>query len=125
MKNKDQTQEIKKALLQGGLVFADRCSGKTKALAEILFEDSDAVVIVDNSFQSQTIKKYLLEKGLSYEAVKEKVVTAQFADKYLIEQRSNKNIYVDEWYLNSYRGYFKAAVTSLPFPVKVVKEDSL
>ena len=117
----DQTQEIKKALLQGGLVVADRCSGKTSALVEILLEDDDAIVIVGTESQSRRLKEGLLEKGLSYETVKEKIVPAQSAEKYLLNQRTNKNVYVDEWGRNPYKGHFKAAVTSFPFPVKVIK----
>lgn len=123
MEFKDCTKKIKEALLQGGLVVADRCSGKSRALAEILFEDDDAVVIVDNANQSEHIKKYLLEKGLSYEAVKDKVVSALYAEKYLQGAKTNKNVYVDEWFHNTYRGYFKAATTSFPFAVKVVKGE--
>src|SRR5271163_2604583 len=121
---KDQTQEIKKALLQGGLVVANRCSGKTRALAEILLEDEDAVVIVGNEAQGHTIKCLLLEGGLSYEAIKEKVIPFQSAERYLLNQKTNKNVYVDEWHQNLYRGYFKGAVTSFPFPVKVIRWDA-
>jgi len=123
MKTIDQTQEIKKALLQGGLVVANRGSGKTKALSEILLEDKDAIVIVLNEAQSRTIRDYLLEKGLSRETVKNKVVSALYAEKYLIGQKTDKNIYVDEWSQNSYKGHFKAAVTSFNFSVKVIKDD--
>ncbi len=38
--------KIKQALLMGGLVLADRGSGKTHALAEILQDDPHSVVIV-------------------------------------------------------------------------------
>jgi len=117
----NKKDEIKKALLQGGLVVADRCSGKTWALSEILLEDEDAVVIVENEQQSRDIKQYLLSNGLSHEDVKEKVVSSQYAEKYLIGQKTSKNVYVDEWNQSSYHGYFKAAVTSFPFPVRVVK----
>ena len=123
MEFKDQSQEIKKALLQGGLVVADRGSGKTKALIEILLEDDDSIVIVGNQAQSEIIADALLEKGMPYVDIKKRVISALYAEKFLIGQRSNKNVYVDEWSINPYRGYFKGAVTSFGFPVKVIKGE--
>lgn len=117
----DKSQEIKKALLQGGLVVSDRGTGKTKALSEILLEDPDAVVIVGNEAQSKRIKEFLLKAGLSHEECKNKIIPSQSAERFLQGARSNKNVYVDEYRNSNYHGYFKAAATSFPFAVKVIK----
>ena len=56
---KIKTQEIKKALVKGGLVISPRRSGKTTALLEILAEDPSAVMIVhDYGYAGIIRKKY-------------------------------------------------------------------
>ena len=116
----NKSQEIKRALLQGGLVVADRGTGKTRALSEILVEDPDAVVVVHNTAQKQQLEDYLFIKGYEMREANDKIILSLIAEKYLMG-KNNKNIYVDEYALNSYKGPFKAAVTSFPFAVKVIK----
>jgi hypothetical protein len=120
MEFKNRKDEIKKALLQGGLIVSGRCSGKTWALAEILIEDSDAVVIVCQAAQMDTLKTFLHKAGLSEERIKNQVIPSYTTNRYLQASIANKNVYVDEWSLNPYKGHFKAAVTSFHFPVKVI-----
>lgn len=62
----DKTQEIVDALLNGGLVFAPRESGKTTALARILQQDSTAVVFCDTQGQREALLK-ANNSNLSYE----------------------------------------------------------
>lgn len=117
--NEDKKNEIKKALLQGGLVVAQRGSGKTRALAEIIMEDPDAVVIVGSDPFRIALQDMLYRLGADRDSINIRVVgkrTLQ-GEHYFYD----KNVYVDEWYNNEYRGPFKAAVTSMPFAVKVIK----
>jgi hypothetical protein len=57
---KDKHLEIKAALLQGGIVYAERASGKSRAIAEILKDDINTVVICDNVAQKGAIQRYAL-----------------------------------------------------------------
>ena len=114
----DKTQEIKKALLQGGLVISDRNTGKTRALSEILLEDADAVVLVPNKGTFERLENYLLAGGMTKNEVRNRV----FLDPKRL-YGLNKNIYVDEYTLFSERpfwGSFKSATASFAIPVKVI-----
>lgn len=125
MKFKDNSKKIKKALLEGGLVVSGRGTGKTRALAEILFEIPNAVVIVGLHAQTSQLRLFLKEKGLSDYLIKAKVITAREAEKRHAFTTDlgfiTKYFYVDELYYNPYKGPFKAATTSFPYPVKVIK----
>jgi hypothetical protein len=111
---------IKRALLQGGLVVAPRGTGKTLALAEIVAKDPDALVIVPFQANYTTMRKMLIHLGLSaVEASKRVMLALRHSPNTFLG--SDKNIYVDEWAHNTYKGPFKAAVTTMPFPVKVVR----
>lgn len=115
--------EIKKALLGGGLVVAPRGQGKTSALVEILIEDKNAVLIVAYASEKIRIRQALLESGLTEYGVSEKLFLASSTDLpfHRINYLHDKNVYVDEWFSNTYKGPFKAAVTSEPFTVTIVE----
>jgi hypothetical protein len=120
----DRSKKIKKALLKGGLVIASRASGKTKALAEILAEIPEAMVIFGVHAEGERIKKFLIEEyGLNKSEVNKKVIHGLKAKELLLGRHRDflgKYVYVDEYYLNPYKENFKAAVTSFPFPVKII-----
>lgn len=116
---KDLHKEIKQALLQGGLVVADRGTGKTRAIAEILLEDPDAVAVVTLDSHYKCLFSHLIRLGLSSNTAKSKLIIACNAERALAG--SNKNIYVDECLMSPYKGPFKGAVTSYPYSVKVVR----
>ena len=125
MKFKDNTKKIKKALLQGGLVVSGRNTGKTKALAEILSEIPEAVVVVGQEAQASRLKMFLREiYHFSNSRANLKVINSCSKRALFIGYPANfasEYVYVDEFYLNPYKGLFKAAVTSFPFLVKVSK----
>jgi hypothetical protein len=120
----DKSKQIKKALLKGGLVVAARASGKTKALAEILAEDNDAVVIVGQQVQAIRLRNWLM---VAYAFTKDELKGRILVSPYDVEKHRlsidflEKHAYVDEYHLNPYKGPFKAAVTSFPYEVKVIK----
>lgn len=117
MNHIDKSQEIKKALLQGGLVLSGRNTGKTKALAEILLEDRDAVVLVRTQGQFERLRQFLLDGGMSKNDIYGRILRSE---RELLGL--HKNVYIDEYFLflEPYSGHFKAATASLPFPVKVI-----
>lgn len=118
MKYVDKSQEIKKALRQGGLVISERGTGKTKALVEILLEEPDAVIIAHNSYGKRRIKDFLTECGYGPN-INKRVFDGAKSEKELLGM--HKDFYIDEYFLNPYKGPFKGATTSFPFTVKVIK----
>lgn len=122
MKIKDQSQEIKEALKAGGLVICGRGSGKTKALVEIVAEDPFAVVVVGQHAQRARIIAMLMGKGYSKYQAENKTVYS--VDAGMDERRfRDKAVYLDEYFMNGYRGPFFAAVSSCPFSVKFIQSE--
>lgn len=120
MNVKSQAKEIKRALLQGGLVVTDRGTGKTTALAEILVEDPDSIVYATTMSVYSTLFQHLSNMGLDVKKYKDRIL--HLSQQNLLG-RNNKNKYIDELKNLDDMVYVKAAVISLPFPVKVIKED--
>jgi transposase len=109
--------EIKAALLgKGGLVIAERGSGKTQALVEILLENENAVVVASGHYRDN-ILSYLREAGLPFDIAYRKIISP---NQKLYGPLLTKDIYVEEYWASNYTGPFKAAVTSYPFPVTVI-----
>jgi hypothetical protein len=125
MKFIDNSKKIKKQLLKGGLVVSGRNAGKTKALSEILYEIPQSVVVVGQSAQADRLKIFLKENyGFTDAQVNDKVLLDRTAKKRFLGINVDflyKYLYLDEFYLNGYRGPFKAAVTSFPWDVRVIK----
>lgn len=119
----DNKDAIKSLLKQGKFVVSGRGTGKTMALAEILYEDKKSVVVVHNQ------SSYLALIGHYTRNYKKPIVkgTRIFVGTPDTEQRMlgivdhlKQNIYVDEYLINHYTGPFYAAVTSFPLPVVVL-----
>lgn len=123
MEFKDNHKKIKKALLKGGLVVASRGTGKTRALAEILAENRRAIVIVGQQVQFSNLRRYLKENYDFTDAeVSSRVLFGFDIERKLKGKIKNyEDVYADEYVHNPYKGPFYAAVTSFPFPVRVVK----
>jgi DNA transposition AAA+ family ATPase len=118
----DKIKEIKKALLEGGLVVASRGAGKTTAIAEILMEDENAFVVVPNKGHMDNMVFILVRKGLSRTEAQHKVILAETVNHgHYYTRIHTKSIYVDEFFTNTYKGPFKAATGSWDFTVKVIK----
>lgn len=104
----DKTQEIVDALLKGGLVYAPRASGKTKALAAILEQDRSAVIVCDTQAGVDAITSIVqgpdARVWLNTERNRESLTSGPFANhiKIFIDEYEPGTIY-PEWY---------AAVTS-------------
>lgn len=102
--------------------MAPRGTGKTKAIATILIENHNAVAIVGLEAQRRSMIEQLKAFGASDNQAKQQVLHASsvLRGRYagFIEDR---DIYVDELDKNPYKGPFKAATTSTPFRVKVIK----
>ena len=124
MKIKDQSQEIKESLKAGGLVICGHGCGKTKALAEIVVEDPEAVVIVGLHAQRSRLIEFLIEMGLDEDIAKRKVLYSVDAGMYP-NKINNRKVYVDEYFQNGYRGSFFAAVGTSPFPIKFIQWEVL
>lgn len=119
---KVNTKKIKEALLRGGLVIADRGTGKTQALFEILLERSNVAIVVPTEQQQQRYNDLIQEKFPNVYS-KAELSNVIILDSPNTEQKLkglHRDIYVDEYFLCRYRGPFKAAVTSFPFPVTVI-----
>ena len=124
MEFKDNHKKIKKALLKGGLVVASRGTGKTRALAEILAENRKAIVIVGQQVQFSNLRYYLKENyDFTDSEVSSRVLFGVDIERKLQGKvkKYYEDIYVDEYVYNPYDGPFYAAVTSFPFPVRVIK----
>ena len=115
---KDNHRKIKKTILKGGLVVAGRCSGKTRALAEILLENTNAVVVYSELFQRQRLQDYLIEH-LTKNEINSRLFHSSNAGIRL--KGLHKDVYIDEYFFVDYKGPFHAAVTSFPFKVTVIK----
>jgi hypothetical protein len=123
MEFKDNKDKIKEALLQGGLVVAERGTGKTRALFEILIEEDNVAIIVPNESQRRRYIEFLKDRfpnGCSSLDLRNCIILDTPSNEHRL-MGLDKNVYIDEYFLCSYRGPFKAAVTSFPFPVKVVE----
>lgn len=108
-----EKNKIKKALLQGGLVIANRGSGKTEAILEILMEDSNAIAIVHTSYAKDRFFQLLNSKypGVySKNELNKKIISSYNAEEKL--KGLHRDVYVDEYFLCNYKGPFKAAVSS-------------
>ena len=124
MEFKDNSKKIKKALLKGGLVVADRGVGKTRALAEILLEQGNAVIIVPTEQQKRRYYDFINDRfpGVYTKLdLRDTIIIDSSNTEARLQGLFNKEVYIDEYYLCKYRGPFKAAVTSFPFEVKVIK----
>ena len=122
MEFKDNKDKIKEALLKGGLVVAERGTGKTSALFEILLEQGNAVIIVPTEQQRRRYSDLLQEEfpGIySKMDLRDTIMLdSSITEKLLLGL--NKDVYIDEYHLCKYRGPFKAAVTSFPFELTVI-----
>lgn len=124
-------KRIKLAIQKGGLVVAPRRYGKTRALVEILHEDRKAALIVPNSEMKDFILSCYQDKYGQHEQVRaERRVYVDGSSQLRGGDLRNpptllrdQNIYVDEYFYGTYRGPFKAAVTSAPFRVEVIKPE--
>ena len=124
-------KKIKRSLLKGGLVFASRRYGKTLALIEIMYENPRAVVVTCNAnmkelidtsyFEKYGTKPVVVQRNSFSSRTIERVLTAERADRYSITNNPDFDVYVDEWFWANYRGHFKAAVTSAPMRVDIIK----
>lgn len=124
-------RKIKNSLLKGGIVFAPRRYGKTRALIEILHENPKAIVVTCTSEMKRLIdiayygkygvKPIMTQRNVVASRIIERVLTAEKADRYSIVNNPEFDVYVDEWYWANYRGHFKAAVTSVPVRVDIIK----
>jgi len=126
MKFDDKIKEIKKALLENKFVISLRNSGKTSALAEILIENRRAIVITPNYRQKQRLIELLRSKyNAMSKQIERRIVPSYIANdrNYFIglERDILDNIYVDEYFISSYRGPYKSAVSSLPYNTKEIK----
>jgi hypothetical protein len=81
-------KKIKKALLKGGLVVADRGTGKTRALSEILNEDPLSIVVVEQESQRTHLKLYLRSLGFNESEINSRIFYAANAESALREQRA-------------------------------------
>lgn len=118
---KDMSLKIAINMMMGGLVVAPRGSGKTKALCYLLKEDCKAVVIVNLESQRHRFIKMLTSlHGFSEENAGRKVLHSKSSILKESTMLVDKNVYVDELYLNEYKGPFKAAVSSFPYKIKVI-----
>ena len=123
MKFVNKIKKIKKALLKGGLVISNRNTGKTAALAEILTENSRAIVITPTEQQKQRLVDMLIKDGtLTPKEINERVLIAHIAKKKLFGNHQDyiHEIYLDEYFINSYNGPYTGAVSSLPFNTQVI-----
>jgi len=117
----NKKEEIKKALRRGGLVVAERGTGKTSALMEILMEGPAAVIIVPSNNYRYVYIELINEKYpgvFSKREICDFIILGDEAETRLKGLR--RKVYVDEWCMCNYRGPFEAAVTSLPFPITFV-----
>lgn len=123
MQFKDNKDRIKEALLKGGLVVAERGTGKSMALFEILLEQDNVVIIVPTEQQRRTYLVMLQDKFPNVYSAAD-LTNVIILDTSKTEERLkglNKDIYIDEYHLSKYRGPFKAAVTSFPFELRVIE----
>jgi len=120
---KDKKNEIKKALLKGGLVIAERGVGKTTALLEILLDQTNMVIIVPTHTIKERYTDLLIER---FPGVYTKMDFSDtiILDSYKTEERLkglHKDVYIDEYFLCKYRGPFKAAVGTLPLGTTIIE----
>jgi len=123
MDYKNNTKKIKEALLKGGLVIAGRGKGKTTALFEILLEEDSVVIIVPTKQQRRRYCDLFKEKfpNVYSESELRDIIILDSPNAQIRLQGLDKNIYIDEYFMCKYRGPFKAAVTSFPFAVRIVR----
>lgn len=116
----EKYKQIKNEILAGGLIIAGRNSGKTMAMVEVLIDNPKAILLVHNYNALNRVKQLLAECGGKGFMAIDRVMLGGTKDLTGIVEPDGSNVYVDEWHLNAYRGPFKAAVTSVPYVVKVV-----
>ena len=120
----DRIKEIKEALLRGGLVVSSRNSVKTMALAQILAENEAAVAVVSTESQFQALRDALHYcSNLPDILIKERIIRCQdsgYLKGWSIDS-CLRYVYVEEFCQTLYRGPFRAAVSSYPYPVWVIK----
>lgn len=127
MQHPNNKDEIKEAILKGGLVVAGRNSGKTFAMAEIIKEYPDTIVLVGSQVQMVRIKQLLHDMGMSEREIEKRVFSAAKANDNRVNHFRdflNKKVLIDEYFKQGYywNGPFHAAVTSFPFPVRLIGE---
>lgn len=120
----DNKEAIKALLKQGKFVVSGRATGKTSALAEILFEDAYSVVVVPTfAGYNRLLDIYAEKYGTPPKDYRRRVfigtTEAELKMKGFVVP-SKHNIYVDEYHVNLYNGPFYAAVTSFPFSSQIV-----
>lgn len=85
----DKSEDIFKALKEGGLVIADRGAGKTRALGRILMEEPNSVVITNFFEQKKTLVKYV--------PLAQKRIFLASEDSLEAKTSQYKKIYIDEY----------------------------
>jgi hypothetical protein len=110
----EKTKEIAEALSKGGLIYAPRSSGKTKALAQILKQDPNAVVFCDQQAQRDRLVSFDIvdKQSVNNLPFKSRVFinTETYRNKFALSQIAK--IYIDEWTPGVEYPPFFAAVTS-------------
>ena len=121
-KFEDNKAAIKSLLKQGKLVVSNRATGKTAALVEIFHEDPRAVIVLPTEAGKQHFaRSYAAAYGKQPDRTRLLMGTQTLNGRHpdVLDPIRN-NVYVDEYYINEYKGPFYAAVTSFPIPVVVL-----
>lgn len=114
-----KTKRILAALAKGGLIVAERQTGKTTALLEYVRQRGPAQFVVVASSAEQAA--YLLWK---WERVYPGIAPPQFVPSFRFKVAMvglRKRVVVDEYFLCAFTEPFEVAVASTLFPVTVIK----
>jgi hypothetical protein len=120
----NKSSEIKSLLQQGLFVIAQRGTGKTSALVAILREDPNSTVVVHNAAALQRLKElYVTRYGI--ELGKNRILMGNTPPEKLKGRHVDflydlHKVYVDEFFMNEYRGPYFAAVSSSRIPVVIL-----
>lgn len=109
-------KKIKEALLRGEIVVTCRRNGKTRALVEILSEDSEAVIITSNQKMIDLIIKPTWKIISDKPFPKKRVL----AGKPGLKIDPKKKVFIDEYFFTNYMGQFFAATGTAPKPVTLI-----
>ena len=103
---KKKSDVIKKYLINGNglLLLADPRVGKSKAIADILNENENAIAVVCQSYDEVT--PYLKNPFKT----KQVYTDVDLRDYNLRNFLKDRDIYVDDFYFNEYDGPFKGSV---------------
>lgn len=126
--NREYVDRIKKALKNGGLVVAPRGVGKSAALAEILAENPNSIVIVTNDTMFRRLRDLYREHTGEELGGGRLFHVNTFTNPEPGRKPgwpfdlAGKEMYIDEYWIASGRcpEDWHGAVTSFPFPMTVI-----